>query len=262
MLTESGRLPTAQRAPLGSRLDGQYGLGAGPPGMGKDPPPVHQPGGRLLFDIQSEAFQTVERLRRNLPEEALFNESLSPSSPFEWTILAFRVPNGQQFWMTDYQFAVGRQSGVDAGDFVYAEEGRFSGVLGFDVAINGYSRVNDISYDLDPVPIPLNRQEYDEPIRGIINEDDANPDLFNAAAASSFASTAGPGTSLLPVRPNVQGARGGPFTIIVNEGDSVALRCVVFRTVRTPIAFIEGRLAGFTLHTNASRTLMNRMRPQ
>jgi hypothetical protein len=262
MLVDSGKLPSAQRAPLGSRTDGQFGLGDGPPGMLKPTPSTHQPGGRLLLDLQGDVFRTVERLKRNLPEEGFFSDTLSPTSPFEWTILAYQVPVGQQLWLTDYSFSVGRQSGIDAGDFVYAEEGRFSGVLGFDVTINGMFRTSDLEYGLDPTAIPRTRAEYNAPTQATDLLPAANQDQFDASASESFASTAGPGTSLLPVRPNVQGPRGGPFTMVISEGDYVALRCVVFRPVRTPIAFIEGRLAGFTLHTNVSRALIQRMRPQ
>src|SRR5690606_23201566 len=149
----------------------------------------------------------------------------------------FEVPTGQKFWMTDYQFAVGRQSGIDAGDFVYAEEGRFSGQMGFDVTVNNMYRIGDLEYGLDPAPIPLGRPEFQPSFPQSITRT-TSADVFSAAAAASFASTAGPGTSLLPVRPNVQGPREGPFTWVVDEGNQVALRCVVFRPLRTPIAFI------------------------
>lgn len=256
----SGRVPAASQLEALERAEAQ--LGGAPPGFGKQPPAMHQPGGRLLLDIQHPAFKTVERLQRNLPEEGFFNESVSPSSPFQWTILAYHVPEGQQFWLTDYSFAVGRPSGVDAGDILYAAEGRFSGVMGFDVVINDMFRVNDLEYGLDPAPIPAGGSEFRSPNpAGSDIVPDATPDQFDIAASNSFAATAGPGTSLLPVRSDVQGPRQGPFTMIVNEGDFVALRAVIFRPVRSPISFIEGRLAGFTLHTNASKALLERMRP-
>lgn len=267
---ERGRAPERSTAagrvsPLGvqSERDSQYGLSAGPPGSLPPPPTVAQPGGRLLLDVQSPAFKTLERLRRNLPEEGWFDDDLSPQRPFIWTILSYTVPQGMALWMNDYEFSIARQSGVDAGDVVYAEDGRFSGVMGFDVVINGAYRVNDLEYGLDPVAIPLNRSEYDAPgaATGPFDPDTLSPDVFNEAAANSFASPAGVGTSLLPVREQVQGTRGGPFTLVIGEGSTVALRGVVFRQVLTPIAFVEARLAGFQLHTTISEALIERMRP-
>lgn len=268
MLRGGGPIPGTRRtSPAGSRQPSpagaprHYGLGAGPPGTGPAPPPVIQPGGQALFELQSLGFRTVERLQRNLPEEGWFDDDLTPSRPFVWTILAYKVPKGMALWLTDYEFSVGRQSGIDAGDIVYAEDGRFSGLMGFDVAVNGLYRVNDIEYGLDPMPIPLERQEYDAPLRSVAIEPDATPDEFNFSAANSFGSPSGIGTSLLPVRSNVQGPRRGPFTIVVGEGDLVALRGAIFRTVSSPIAFVQARLAGFTLHTQISHALLERTRP-
>jgi hypothetical protein len=253
------RVPVTSRRPAQFRGDGLYGLGTGPPDAGPAPPPVHLPGGDVLTGLKHPAFLTVERLYRKLPEEAMFNPRLSPSKPFEFELGSFRVPDGQQFWFTDYSFSILRQSGVDPGDVVYAEEGRFSGVLGFDVTVTG-KRMSDLLYQLDPQPTSLTREQFAPP-RATISESNA-PDAFDAAAAGDFASTAGPGNSLLPVRPEVQGPRGGPFTMVVHEGQYVTLSAVVFRPVTTPIASIEGRLAGFLIHTNMSETLVNRMRPR
>ena len=260
-LLKEQRLPRGGRGPLRGRTDGQHGLGSGPPGSRVAPPPVLQAGGQALFAQQSPIFNTIERLRRSLPEEGWFEETMSPDKPYIWTILSYEVPEGQSLWLTDYEFSVGRQSGIDAGDFVYAEDGRFSGVMAFDVNINGLTRTNNLAYGLDPQPIPLDRQEFDVPVRGIIIEAGATPAEFSTAAAQSFASPAGVGNSALPVRPNVQGARKGPFTLVVGENNTVVLRGIVFRPVRTPIAFVEARFGGFTLHTNLSETLIERMRP-
>ena len=82
------------------------------------------------------------------------------------------------------------------------------------------------------------------------------------SAARTFASTASPGTSLLPRRPGVQGPRGGPFTFVVDEGASIGLNVVIFNALTSPIAAIGGRLAGYLIHTNLSSALLQRVRPR
>lgn len=258
LLRERGMVPPEQGGGPMAALPRQ--VGDGPPGSMPAPPHVHLSGGKVLQDVKHPIFRTVEELYRVLPEEGFFDLELSPSRPFKFPLGAFRVPKNQQLWMTDYSFAVLRLSGVDASDFVYAEAGRFSGVMGFDVTIND-RRLSELRYQLDPQPLSLTREQFQRPKEAPPGPDVAPPDVFNRAAAQSFASAAGVGSSLLPVRPFVQGPREGPFTWIADENDYVALSCVIFRPLRSPIAAVEGRMAGFLLHTNLSEALLRRMRP-
>jgi hypothetical protein len=238
-----------------------YGLGTGPPLANEEPEVMHLPGGSVISQImQHPAFETVEALDRVLPEASFFSPTVSPNRPFTFEVLAYEVPAGQDLWFSDYTFAVLRLSGVDPGDFVYAEAGRFSGVMGFDVQVS-QKRPSDLRFQLDPRPIPLERPTFTQ-AAGAFGVPPASADAFDAAAAQSFGSTSGQGSSLLPVRPQVQGPRTGPFTIIVGEGQTVSLSCTLFRPLLSPIAAIEARLAGFTIHTNMSRTLLNRLRPR
>jgi len=251
------RLPTQAQAERART----YGLGTGPPLSGPEPPVMHLPGGSVMSRaLQHPAFETVEELYRSLPEEGFFNPLLSPSRPFSFELGSFQVPNGTDLWLTDYSFAVLRFSGVDPGDFVYAEAGRFSGVMGFDVQVS-QKRPSHLLYQLDPQPISLMRPSF-AGAPGPFGAPTPSSGAFDASAAASFGSTAGQGNSLLPVRPEVQGPRSGPFTIVVDEGQVVSLSCTIFRPLLTPIAAIEGRLAGYLLHTNMSRALINRLRPR
>jgi hypothetical protein len=254
--------PRAQAARYAARGDGTYGLSAGPPGAGLEHiPPVHLPGGAAYTEsLQHPAFRTVERLYRKLPEEAMFG-NVTPSRPYSFELGAYKVPQTMQLWLTDYEFRVLRLSGADPGDFVYAEAGRFSGQIGFDVRVS-QKRPGDLSYELDPAPIPNIGQEFRQPQAQSVRRFPSSAETFDEAAVNSFGSTAGQGNSLLPVRTNVQGPRSGPFTMIVQEGENVALICTVFRPIQTPIAAIEGRLAGFQLAQNLAVTLLNRVNPR
>jgi len=232
------------------------GQEAGPVGMGPAPPLVHQPGNGVISRLLHPAFVIQERVWRSLPEEGWYNASLQPERPIEFQLGSFKVPAGMALWLFDYEFSVARLSGLDPGDFVIAEDGRFANQMGFDLTISG-SRKADIVYQLDPSPVSLTREEFNPP-------PNARPVAaqFDRARAGSFASTASPGTALLPARRQMQGPSNGPFTFIAKEGDEVALNCVIFNTLRSPLAFIEGREAGYLIHDSVSEALLNRVRPR
>lgn len=240
-----------------SRLvrQGLAGQQAGPPGFGPEPITVQQPGGDLLSKVQHPAFDTFERLYRVLPEEAWFGANVSPRRPIKWEFGSFTVPNSSFFILMDYEFTPLRQSGVDPYDFVYAEEGRFSGFMGFDVTISG-RRMSNMFYQLDPAPVSFQKSSFQpQPGRGRTVD-------FNSATANAFGNASGDGSSLLPVRPNVQGARGMPFTLLAGPGSTVALSCVIFRRVTQPLAGIQATMSGYTIHSNTMQSLLERVRPR
>lgn len=234
---------------------GLAGQQAMPPGAGPEPEVVQVPGGQLLANVQHPAFDTFEHLFRVLPEQGWFSPNVSPRRPIKFELGSFTVPSSNFFLVMDYEFTPLRQSGVDPYDFVYAEDGRFSGFMGFDITISG-RRMSNLFYQLDPAPVSFQKTSFDSPLgRG-------RAAAFNSAAANSFGSTSGEGTSLLPVRPNVQGARGMPFTLMAGPGSVVALSCTIFRRVTAPLAGIQGTMRGYTIHQNTMLGLLERVRPR
>lgn len=249
-----------QERNLQHQLSASEGQQAGVPGFGPAPALYHQPGGDLVSDLQHPAFTTFERLRRKLPEEGWFNPNLDPRHPVQFSIDAFEVPKDMALWLFDYEFSVYRQSGIDPGDFIRAEDGRFSNQIGFDINISG-RRPSNLSYQLDPSPVTFERPAFAPPIGTAVGAL-GGASAFNSSAANSFASTTNVGTSLLPARQNVQGARDKPFTFVVEQGAVVTLNCVIFNTIRAPLAAIEGRHAGYLIHVNTSSSLLARVRPR
>jgi hypothetical protein len=260
VLVEEAAGESAERT---ERLQSEFfGQQAGVPGMGDAPALYHEPGASVLANkLLHPAFQIMEREFRALPEEGWFNPDVSPKRPIEFQLGAFEVPRNQHLWLTDYQFQVFRPSGVDAGDFVVAAPGRFTNQMGFDVSVRG-KRQSNISYQLDPQPVFEGRPEFQPQITPPRGRGPGAADPFNNAAARTFASTASPGTSLLPRRPNVQGPRGGPFTFVVGESAAISVNVVIFNTLTSPVAAIGGRLAGYLLQTNLSSALLQRVRPR
>jgi hypothetical protein len=246
----------ASVTPIAAARSLERGQDVGVPGTDpfREPALVHEPGGDFIRELLHPQLVIFEELYRVLPDDAWFQPTVSPAQPIQFELGSFTVPNGQQLWVYDYEFSVFRLSGMDAGDFVKAEAGRFAGVLGFDITVNG-RRPAHLLYQLDPIPVPVTRQSFDPQNQSVAAS-------FTRSSFNSFAANASPALSLLPVRRAVQGAEGAPFTLVAQQGDKVALSCVIFKQVKSPIATIEARHAGFLLQTNLAETLINRMRPR
>jgi hypothetical protein len=236
--------------------EGAIGSGGSVPGMGATPMLQHEPGGSVLRIFQHPAFQTLERLFRVLPEEGWFSSTVRPDNPVQFPVGSFEVPKNMALWLFEYKFNIYRFSGVDAGDFVLAEDGRFADAIGYDVTVSGRRPAN-IQYQLDPIPVSFSRPQFDAKIG-----QQSTAAQFNRNSAPNFAATASPGLSLLPMRKEVMGASNGPFTFVVKEGDTVNLNAVMWRPFQTPVACLEGKLAGYLMQIQVSEALVNRLRPR
>lgn len=181
-----------------------------------------------------------EQLYRRLPEEGMFDPGVSPSRPFAFELGAFRVPERMVIGIYDLRPDIYRFSGIDPGDFVPIESRRFSSVLGFQVLVNQANHGNSL-FQLDPAPIQTTSLQAFAP-----PPNQRQPQAsFNIAAANSFANTAGAGVALMPQRQRGYGPEGMPFTLFARPGEVVQVRCVIFRPVPSPIAFIEYDIGGF-----------------
>lgn len=198
-------------------------------------------GGNLVADILHPGIVPFEQLYRRLPEEGMYNPGVSPQNPFVFELGAFTVPPTRALLLFDIRPDIYRFSGVDPGDFVPVENRRFGSLMGFDLTVD-QQRTGEVAFQLDPVPIVRTSQQA-------FVSNNTNAPTFNTTQqaigeANEFGSTAGAGIGLLPQRPERYGALSIPFTIIARSRQTVQARCVIFRPIPTPIAFIEYDLAG------------------
>lgn len=198
-------------------------------------------GGNLTSQILHPSIFPFEQLYRRLPEEGMFAPNVSPSNPFVFELGAFTVPAKQTLLLFDLRPDIYRFSGVDAGDYVPVEARRFSSIMGFDLTVD-QKRTGEVAFQIDPIAIQTETQQAFGDNNRLHPQ--ANSGQFAIGVANSFASAAGAGTALLPQRPERYGALDIPFTIVAQAGQTVQARCVIFRPLPTPIAFIEYDLAG------------------
>jgi len=237
--------------------EAQVGTGGAVPGQGQAPALIHEPGEDVLRRLVHPVFQVIEQMDRVLPEESWFSPLVTPNAPIQFDITSYQVPEGKTLWIYEYEFKIYRFSGVDAGDFIAAEEGRFSNVLGFDVKV-GERRPNHLRYGLDPQPIQISRIQYRPTV---FDPQLASVATFNQQASKSFGNVAGTSMALLPVWKKMQGPSNAPFTMFANENENINLSCVIFRQIQTPLAAIEARFAGYLMNDQVSTSLLNKIRP-
>lgn len=245
------------------------GRDAGPPGVGSTVLLSHEPGGELINKFLHPMFTTMEREYRVQPNEAMFSSAVAPNNPLQFTVGAYRVPEGMALWLEDYTFAVMLPDATDPFGFRYQEAGRFGGSVGFDISVNDQRGV-DVAYQIDPVPTPLARQEYDRMetaptpsppgLVGAMGPSPARRDFFNRAAANSFGSTAATGNAMMPPRSRVAGPRNRSFVWPIPENSSVAVRCTIIRPIAIPIYGFYAMIAGHSMHTNVHQALVERTR--
>ena len=242
---------------------------------------VVQAGGmlqQLVVDYNSVI--PFERLYRRLPEEGMFDASVSPQRPFTFELGAFQVEQNSSLLLFDLRPDIYRLSGLDAGDFLPVVPRRFGSLLGFDVNVDQQRSRMNLQYELDPIQIQTTKQAFTSqatplnqttviPNPGIDNPTpfaggapQVTPNsVYNISAANSFGNAAGVGDALMPQRPRRPGAEAIPFTMIVRAGQTVQVNCVIFRPLPSPIAFIEYDLAGLLVPSNWEAALMSCSRP-
>lgn len=234
------------------------GQEVGVPGQGAATIDVHLPGGELLQQLLHPSVTVFDQIFRIQPEEGWFNPAVSPNNPVQFEIGNFRVPRGVHLWMQNYEFAIYRQSGADAGDSIRCEDDRFNGSVGFDLTVNG-TRPASILVQLDPVPATTARNGFGA-VSGSGESTVVTPGVIQS---SNVGNTSSQGQSLMPPRSTRMGAPApNPFTVVVKENQNISLTCVLLRPIRSPLAFVQGELQGYLMQTNASEALLNRMRPR
>jgi hypothetical protein len=258
---------TALKPPQrGTELD----LGVGPAGMAPPPMLVHQPGGQIVEQLVTEDFEPWQREFRTLPEEGMFLPGLDPDHPFMFTVGSYTVAKSRTLWIVDYDTGVLMPDPIDPHGYRLGEDGRFSGVMGFRMTV-AERDAGDVAYQLEPVPRPIARQEFEPvllptsavqatfgPVPGTV----ATIDRFARSAAMSFASPAGSGSSLRGPSRVPPGPRNRPWLRTVDSGDTVAVRCTIYRRISAPIAGIYAMIAGYLVPTLTSDAILERMRPR
>jgi hypothetical protein len=232
------------------------------PGLGDAPPGYPEPGGGSEWGCNAAqrvqlaggalnslmvhpTIEPFEQLYRRLPEEGMFLDTVSPETPFAFEMGAFQVPNDFALLLFDLRPDIYRFSGIDPGDTVPVEARRFSSIMGFEVTVD-QQHAGNLLFQIDPVPIQTFPQAFTPARFGEIPAGQLGARL-NITAASSFANAAGAGQSLLPQRPTRYGPLSVPFTLYARSGQTVQLRCIVFRQLTSPIAFIEFDMAGILM---------------
>jgi hypothetical protein len=257
------------RTPSRALREGTASLDGTSPGMDAAPILVNMPGGELVSKLLPDEAQPMQREFSTLPEESMFLPGLDPDHPFQWTLGSYKVPRGTTLWLEDMKTAVLLPDPIDPHGYRFAEAGRFRGVLGFAITVND-RQYGDFAYELDPIPRPTARQEFETIIIPVtpsqaytgapVPATTTMTDRFSRAAAQSFASVAGLGTSLRGPSGMPPGPRNRAWVWTLEQDQTIAVRCVIYRRISAPIAGIYAMIAGHVLPQDHAYALSRRVR--
>ena len=226
------------------------------------------PGGEIVSKLVPAEAQPMQNEWTTMPEESMFLPGLDPDHPFQWTVGSFKVPKGMTLWLCDVKTSVLMPDPIDPHGYRFAESGRFRGVMGFLISVSD-RQYGSFSYELDPVPRPTSRQEFEtvvmpvtvrQSISGVALATVSAVDRFARAAAQGFASVAGIGLSLRGPSGGPPGPRNRPWVWAVEQEQTVAVRCVIYRRISAPIAGIYAMIAGHILPQGLATALSERTR--
>ena len=214
-------------------------------------------GGQLNSKILHPTAVPFEQLYRRLPEEGMYDANVSSSKPFVFELGAFTVPDKMSLMIFDMRPDIYRFSGVDSGDFLPIETRRFGSIMGFDLTVD-QRRQGNVQFEIDPAPIQRTSSQafQDNNIKPQFNQGQ-----FELGKANQFGSAAGVGTALLPQRPERFGALSVPFTIFARSKQTVQVRCVIFKPLPSPIAFVEYDIAGMLVPEQWTNNMLEAIKP-
>jgi hypothetical protein len=257
---ERGALRRARDEEHAERL-GYTGRDAGPAGMPGPPAVIHAPGGELVEKLLPMGATVFDREWRKLPDESMYLPTVDPRNPFKFTVGSYSVPKGTFLLLEHYEFRVMLPDPISPHDYRYAEDGRFAGSLGFDINVNSSERGGDVSYQLDPQPIPTALEQFEPTVAPVTRGGrGATTARFQRVAASSFAATAGIGTSLSAPRRRPMGPAGRAFCWAIEPERILSIVCAVYRRVSTPLAGVYASASGHLISAEVATTLLNRTR--
>jgi len=233
----------AQRFPGGRGA--WEGQAAGPTGLGPEPPVSHEPGGTLVRNLQTIAFDTFEYSFARFPDASVYTPSVSLARPVVFEIGTYAVPKGRTLLLTNYQFGLTGLSGLDPGAVGELPLDQFQGSVGFDLTVGGV-RPSTLYYQLVPVPKPTRASS------GEIGSVVIPSQVLSPAVAGAL--------SLLPPRAARQGDPRQPFTEYVQEGQEVKVSAVIFRRISVPPTSIKASLQGYLISQQVSEALKRRLR--
>jgi hypothetical protein len=218
---------------------------------------VVNPAGAIYPYLQHPVFESLERLWRIEPEAGMFLPEVSPSKPFVFEIGGERVPNNTAWFIQAYDVSAGKMSGVAAMDTDPLEDERLSLCWGFDLLIQN-ARPRNCTFELDPVPIESSGSQYQK----IPGDGRTTPDsYYKGAQSKTFGLASGAGLALLPFRKRRYGTPNGPFTIMLGPGQTIAMKCTIFRPIPVPLAYVGFDISGYVIPATLAEKYMQSVNP-
>ncbi len=234
----------------------------GVPGVMRDVPPssVLTPQGlppvfRLPFGalyehlLPTDTVTPFTRTGSKLPNSNFYRANLSSEQPYTFDVVTFNVPQHQVLVILGYSFSADRVGGVGPFDTVPLEPGRMKQSWVWDLNVSGERPNREVRFEI--LPTPIVQQGAGTGQQQLVQEN-----IFASAKQRLAQAAGGAGLAGLQFDGREYGSENAPFTLVVQQGRTVAARVSIIRPISTPLAAVTARVDGFLFPV----TLMDKLR--
>lgn len=207
-------------------------------GAHEAPQRVSFPLGSLYNHVLSPDIVPFTHQGSKLPNENLYAPTLSPQSAYTFDVAIYEVPLHMVLLVLGYELSATRLGGVDAYDTQPLEPGRMRQSWLWDLNVTGSRSTRQTTFEIVPTPI-VQRGAGNGVLQAVV----ANG--FASSPAATAQQAGGAALASLPFDGREYGPDRAPFSLRVDQGQTVAVRCTAIRPLSVPLASIDARIDGF-----------------
>lgn len=201
-------------------------------------------GAGLLDQLTPDRYRVYQRQVRVLGDASLYDTSLSPAKPFQFSLGSYEVPSTMGIFITEIELRVFTFSGVAARETEEVDPGNLTTNLGYSFTYGAESNPYDSLSDITPVLFAVGTRAPTVP-------------FYAANAAINRTNPSGKGAGLFPFDGSRPGPVDGPVAVYIDpQSKTFQGLAYCFKPLEIPVAFFQFKVAGYQVDQNTASNLL------
>ncbi len=201
-------------------------------------------GAGLLDQLTPERYRVYQRNIRVLGDASLYDPSLSPERPFQFSGGVFEVPATMSVFITEIELRIFTFSGVAARETVEVDPGNLTTNLGYSFTYGADTNPYDSVSDITPVLFALGARNQTVP-------------FYAANSAINRTNASGRGAGLFPFDGSRPGPQDGPVAVYIDaQSKTFQVLIYCYKPLEIPVAFFQAKVAGYQVNQETARSLL------
>lgn len=206
-------------------------------------------GAGLLDQLTPDRYRVYKRQTRVTGDASLYDVSLSPARPFQFSLGAYEVPPTMGIFITEIDLRVFTFSGIAARDTVEVDTGNLTTNLGYSFTYGGETNPYDSLSDITPVLFAVGTRSATVP-------------FYASNAAINRTNPSGKGAGLFAFDGSRPGPSDGPVAVYIDpQSKTFQGMAYCFKPLDIPVAFFQFTLAGYQVDQNTASNLLKSIVP-